>query len=137
MEQRRPGLASRLLTYLVPAVAASALWAAWLGWDQHHDVQPDGSVTGPYEAWQVIGLALTLLAPVYWAVSRHRNAAAALGVPVGLAVAAAYDWSDDASGLFAIGVGILLLGSLAATAAVSAVIASVKRGGPPTVAVAE
>ncbi|WP_073948538.1 hypothetical protein [Streptomyces kebangsaanensis] len=119
----------RLLS--IPALAAvtPAAWAAWLGWDQHYDVHPDGSVTGPYEAWQVIGLVLTLLAPVYWAASRGYVVGAVLGTTVGLTAAASYDWSDDSSGLFAVGVGMVMMGSLVVTAAVSAVIASVKRAG--------
>ncbi len=104
-----------------------AAWAAWLGWDQHRDVHPDGTTTGPYEAWQVIGLVLTLLAPVYWAASRHHFAAAMLGVPLGLTAAAFYDWSDDSSGLFVVGAGLVMVGSLAATAAFAAVVDAVTR----------
>ncbi|WP_455356137.1 hypothetical protein [Streptomyces sp. SYSU K217416] len=134
MRQRLMKLVPQLLV-LVLAVVTLAVWAAWLGWDQHRDVQPDGTTTGPYEAWQVIGLVLTLLAPVYWAASRRYSAGAVLGITVGLTVAAYYDWSDDSSGLFMVGVGMVMVGSLVVTAAVSAVIASVKRGqGPPTVA---
>jgi hypothetical protein len=97
----------------------------WLGWDQHRDVHPDGSTTGPYEAWQVIGLVLTLLAPVCWAASRRHLAAAVLGPTVGLTLAAYYDWSDDSSGLFVIGVGLVMIGSLVTTVIVSAVVTSV------------
>ena len=124
MRQRQ--LVPQLLAILLLAVVTSAMWAAWLGWDQQLDVHPDGSETGPYEAWQVIGLVLTLLAPVYWAASR-RYFVAVLGVTVGLTVSAFYDWSDDDSGLYVIGVGMVMMGSLAATVAVSAVIAHLKR----------
>ncbi|MFF7972634.1 hypothetical protein [Streptomyces sp. NPDC007905] len=127
MSQGLPKPVLQLLSILVPAAAALVLWAAWLGWDQHRDVHPDGSTTGPYEAWQVIGLVLTLLAPVYWAASRRYCAGAVLGTTLGLTVAAYADWSDDSSGLFVIGVGLVMLGSLAATTIVSAVIASAKR----------
>ncbi|MFF8292475.1 hypothetical protein ACF068_25025 [Streptomyces sp. NPDC016309] len=113
-------------TLLLAAVAAT-LWAAWLGWDQHRDIHPDGSSTGPYEAWQVIGLVLTLLPPLLWATTRHHPTAAVLGIPLGLTAAAYYDWSDDASGLFVVGVTMLLLGSLATTAALSALITAVRR----------
>ncbi|GGT39736.1 hypothetical protein P6B95_32605 [Streptomyces atratus] len=129
MRQRLLKLIPQLLAILVLAVVTSAAWAAWLGWDQHRDVQPDGTTTGPYEAWQVIGLVLTLLAPVYWAASRRYFAGAVLGVTVGLTAAAFYDWSDDSSGLFMVGVGMVMVGSLVVTAAVSAVIAAVKRDG--------
>jgi len=123
--------ALQLLLTLVLAGISIALWAAWLGWDQHRDVQSDGTTTGPYEAWQVIGLVLTLLVPVYWAASRRHIAGAALGTTAGLTAAAYYDWSDDSSGLFVVGVGMVMLGTLAVTAVVSTVIASAKRGGSP------
>ncbi|WP_411078112.1 hypothetical protein [Streptomyces sp. cmx-10-25] len=102
---------------------AVVMWAAWLGWDQHYDVHPDGSTTGPYEAWQVIGLSLGLLVPVCRAAFRGHGAAAVLGTSGGLTLAAAYDWSDDASGLFVIGAGMITIGS-AAAAALAAVLTS-------------
>ncbi|MER6061191.1 hypothetical protein [Streptomyces sp. NPDC001792] len=116
---------AHLLPILVLAGLSLAAWAVWLGWDQHRDVHPDGSTTGPYEAWQVIGLVLTLLAPVCWAASRRHLAAAVLGPTVGLTLAAYYDWSDDSSGLFVIGVGLVMIGSLVTTVIVSAVVTSV------------
>ncbi|WP_306185033.1 MULTISPECIES: hypothetical protein [unclassified Streptomyces] len=129
MQQRLLKLVPQLLAILVLAVVPLAVWAAWLGWDQHRDVQPDGSVTGPYAAWQVIGLVLSLLAPVYWAASRRYIAGAVLGTTVGLTVAAYYDWSDDSSGLYMVGVGLVMMGSLVVTAVVSAVIVSARRDG--------
>ncbi|GAA3850480.1 hypothetical protein GCM10023084_00910 [Streptomyces lacrimifluminis] len=134
MERQLPKPVRQLLPVLVLAGMALAAWAAWLGWDQRHDVHADGSTTGPYEAWQVIGLVLTLLAPVYWAASRRHFPGAVLGTTAGLTVAAFYDWSDDASGLFMVGVVMIMMGSLGATAAVSAVTVALKREGPSTVA---
>ncbi|MGW5462805.1 hypothetical protein [Streptomyces sp. NPDC003996] len=116
---------AHLLPILVLAGLSLAAWAVWLGWDQHRDVHPDGSTTGPYEAWQVIGLVLTLLVPVCWAASRRHLAAAVLGPTVGLTLAAYYDWSDDSSGLFVIGVGLVMIGSLVTTVIISAVVTSV------------
>ncbi|MFF4398235.1 hypothetical protein [Streptomyces sp. NPDC001480] len=115
---------SQLSSILVLAGVAAAVWAAWLGWDQHRDEHADGTTTGPYEAWQVVGLVLTLLLPVCWAAFRHHVAGAVLGTTLGLSAAAYYDWSDDSSGLFVVGVGLVMMGSLAATGVVSAVIAS-------------
>ncbi|MGP3683440.1 hypothetical protein ACTVZO_01795 [Streptomyces sp. IBSNAI002] len=114
-----------LALVLIPIAA----WAAWLGWDQHRDVHPDGSVTGPYETWQVIGLLLSLLPAVYWAASRGRTAQAALCTTAGLTGAAAYDWSDDSSGLFMVGVVMVMAASLAVTFALSALIRSMTRSG--------
>lgn len=125
MRRRTLNLAPSLLLVLVPVAA----WAAWLGWDRHRDVHSDGSVTGPYEAWQVIGLVLTLLAPVCWAAYRRHVAGAVFGTTAGLTAAAWYDWSDDSSGLFVIGVGMVMVASLAAASALCALIASMTRDG--------
>ena len=114
-------------TALALAGMALATWAAWLGWDQHRDVHPDGSTTGPYEAWQVIGLGLTLLAPVCWAAYRSSAMAAVSGTTAGLTAAAFYDWSDAASGLYAVGAVMVMLGSLLATGAVSLVMVALRR----------
>ncbi|MCX4546325.1 hypothetical protein [Streptomyces sp. NBC_01565] len=124
MRPKRLNPAPVLLLFLV----AVATWAAWLGWDQHRDVQPDGSVTGPYEAWQVIGLVLTLSAAVAWAALRGHAASAVLGITAGLTVACAYDWSDDSSGLFAVGAAMVMVGTLAATSALSALVTRMTRG---------
>lgn len=129
MRQGLLKLVLQLLPILVLAGVSLTMWAAWLGWDQHRDVHPDGSTTGPYEPWQVIGLVLTLLVPVYWAASRRYITGAVLGTTVGLTVAAFYDWSDDASGLYGVGVGMVMMGTLAVTTAVSNLIASTKRDG--------
>ncbi|MFD2009457.1 hypothetical protein [Streptomyces narbonensis] len=51
------------------------------------------------------------------------------GTTAGLTVAAAYDWSDDASGLFVIGAIMVMIGTLAVTSAVSLLATVVKRKG--------
>ncbi|MFJ4581150.1 hypothetical protein [Streptomyces echinatus] len=116
----------RTLPALVPAVVAPVAWAVWLGWDRQWDVRPDGTTTGPYQAWQVIGLVLTLLVAVCWAAARRHPASVVLGTTAGLTAAAWYDWSDDSTGLFAIGVGLVMVGGLAATAAVCGAVALVR-----------
>ncbi|MFJ5778575.1 hypothetical protein [Streptomyces sp. NPDC093094] len=132
MERRRPKPLHQLLSVLALAAPAAGAWAAWLGWDQERDVHPDGSTTGPYEAWQVIGLVVTVLVPFVWAVARRHLEAAVLGVSLGLAVSAFVDWSDDSSGLYVVGVGMVLLGSLAATTALAALLAAVLPAPPGT-----
>ncbi|MDX2831565.1 hypothetical protein [Streptomyces scabiei] len=124
MNQRLLRSVSPLLPAAVTAVAALTMWAAWLGWDQRLDVHPDGTSTGPYEAWQVIGLVLTLLVPVVWAASRRHIAGAVVGTTAGLAVASFYDWSDDASGLFFIGVMMVTVGTAAVTTGLSFLVAA-------------
>lgn len=67
---------------------------------------------------------LTLLLPLYWAASRRHILGAVAGTTIGLTAASFYDWSDDASGLFVIGVTMVMLGSVAATTGVSFLIAA-------------
>ncbi|MEU2492473.1 hypothetical protein [Streptomyces sp. NPDC007883] len=124
MRQRILKLVPRLPGFVVPALAASALWAVWLGWDRHRDVHPDSTTTGPYQAWQVIGPVLALPAPVCWAASRGHLAGAVLGTTAG---------PDRRRLRRLVGrrrrplrgrCGMVMVGSLVATTAVSAVIAS-------------
>ncbi|MBQ1093024.1 hypothetical protein [Streptomyces sp. B93] len=130
MEQRPPARAHQLTATFALTLLTLTTWAGWLGWDQRRDVHPDGSTTGPYEAWQVIGLVLCLLPPLYWAASRNLVPSAVLGIPAGLTAAAYYDWSDDASGLFMVGVLMVMVGSLFTTAASASLIASLRRPRP-------
>ncbi|MER5883365.1 hypothetical protein ABT160_06015 [Streptomyces sp. NPDC001941] len=116
-----------LVTGVLVALVALALWAAWLGWDQQRDVHPDGSVSGPYEAWQVIGLGVTLLALVLAVARRGEPLAVALGTAAGLTGAAYYDWSDDTTGLFGVGVALVLLGGLAGSVPIAYLAARTRR----------
>jgi hypothetical protein len=93
---RRDGYASvRVAGLFVAALAILATVAAyltWLGWHAVKDVHPNGSETGPYEAWQVVGLVLTIAVVtvcVGW--SGHRWAS--FVIPAALTLA----WSWDAA----------------------------------------
>lgn len=77
-----------------------------------------GTTSGPYEVSQVVGPVLTLLASVYWAASRRNLLGAVLGTTAGLTVAAYYDWSDGAWGMFTMGVTMVMMGSRSVTTAV-------------------
>ena len=80
---------------LVAVVLTVVGYLAWLGWDQQRS--PDG--TGLYEAWQVVGLALTLAAVAAVASWRSRDIAQSMVVAISMAVAvtvaASIDWATD------------------------------------------
>lgn len=125
----RPGLPLRLLAPVVLGLAAALAYLAALGWDQQRDLQPDGSETGPYEQWQVVGLAVVV---VLLAVIGGRIGIpwlAALAISVSLTWSFAYDAthgpSDD--GLWPIAAALILLGSALTTS----LIAGLSRRRPP------
>jgi hypothetical protein len=53
-------LVERVGFSLLAAALSVATWWAWLGWDEEYQYDANGVASGPYEAWQVIGTALTL-----------------------------------------------------------------------------
>jgi hypothetical protein len=55
-------LMERLMSVLLAPSAAVGGYFLWLGWHVPKQVHPDGSLTGPYKAWQVMGFILTLAA---------------------------------------------------------------------------
>ncbi|GAB3260664.1 hypothetical protein [Kineosporia babensis] len=101
-------------------VATLLTWAAWMRWGVDLDVD--------YPAGRVVGLALTLaliglpLAWLNWAGS------VIVAMPPALAVSAFYDWqAQDESGLFVVGVLLVLIGSLAVTALITPFVAAAGR----------
>ncbi|MFF5263582.1 hypothetical protein ACFY4C_32040 [Actinomadura viridis] len=108
--------ASSVSGHVRVAVAAVLLtmldWLVWLGWDQRYDVHPDGTVSGPYQAWQVIGFVLVLVVAAGPAAWRGHAAAALAGATAGMAAATTLDWSDDDSGLWLVGAFLMTAGTL-------------------------
>ncbi|GAB2822448.1 hypothetical protein GCM10022221_20540 [Actinocorallia aurea] len=111
--------------FVVLAIAAAANWAAWLGWDQQYDTAPDGTVSGPYQVWQGVGLVVVLAALLVGGALRFGNLAA-FGPALGMAAAVAYDWSDDDSGLWVVGATLMTLGVLAGTLVAMSIAASIR-----------
>ncbi|RZT87056.1 hypothetical protein EV383_3962 [Pseudonocardia sediminis] len=111
------------------ALATAASWWVWTAWDLRRDVDPvTGTSTGPWEAWQVAGVVLCLLAVVVAAARRLPAWLVVAVVPVTFTVA----WSltaasQDDSGLWAVGAVLVLLGTSAGTAVVAAVTAAFRR----------
>ena len=96
--------------------ATLAAYAAWLGWDQTKDLHPDSSRTGPYQPWQVVGLALTLGLTAAAAGWRRRPALAAIVMTFVLTTSwildAATEPPTDNDGLWPIGAFFVGVGSL-------------------------
>ncbi|GLW71246.1 hypothetical protein Kpho02_35450 [Kitasatospora phosalacinea] len=125
---RRATTADRA-SLLLPLLTAVPAWAAWLGWDGEKDVAPDGTVSGPYQVWQVLGLVVTVGAAVCWSAYRGRTLAAVAGSTVGLAGAAWVDWSRDGDGLFAVGVALVAVGALVVSGLLAAATTALTRRG--------
>ncbi|AEV82123.1 hypothetical protein ACWT_1107 [Actinoplanes sp. SE50] len=111
------------------AVLSALSWLAWMGWDHEYQTDPATGVTsGPYEAWQVIGCALTLLAVFAGAMAAGvRPVLVSVALP--LAFTAAWTVTaaaDDTTGLYAAGALLLLLGLGAATVVASAITAAIR-----------
>ncbi|MEU4834290.1 hypothetical protein [Streptosporangium sp. NPDC023615] len=114
-------------TGVILAAVSAVNYLAWLGWDRERDVAPDGTVSGPYETWQVAGLVIVL---GILAVLAGRRGHPVIGT---LAVAGVtwLSWSVDAalsddSGLWLVG-SLLLLPALLAGVGLVAFLAS-RRG---------
>jgi hypothetical protein len=121
----------RMKVALVAVVLTVAAYLVWLGWDQQRN--PDG--TGPYEAWQVIGLALTLAAVA--AVASWRSAdlgQSMVAVPLmaaALTVPASIDWATDKTpdaNLWMIGATFLFVGTMLGLWVVAALTRAVRHG---------
>ena len=51
-------LALAVLVGVSLAVLTTATYLVFLAWDQHKDVDALGHATGPYQAWQIVGVVL-------------------------------------------------------------------------------
>jgi hypothetical protein len=105
------------------AVLTAAAWFGWLGWDHEYQIDPvTQHATGPYEAWQVVGCVLSLLAIALAAgVAVHPVVPLAV-MPLTFTVV----WSLDAAprddtGLWAVGAVMLLVGMLLGASVVAGV----------------
>ena len=112
--------ARRLRPGILCAAVSALLWMTWLGWDTQYSTDPvTGDSSGPYDAWQVLGLAVCAAAQVVWFRRHLPSWAICASVSAGITGAAAFSFAQDESGLAAVGLGMMFLGSLAGTALVS------------------
>lgn len=117
------------LSGLLLAAATVGTWFAWLSWGTGYRVDPEtGAVSGPYAVGQVAGCVLTLAVVAAiggWWLSPW------LVAPV-MAVAFTVPWagraaSTDGSGLWAVGAGLVLVGTAAGGLVVSLAVHLLRR----------
>jgi hypothetical protein len=111
------------------AAATVATYVAWLGWDTGYQVDPVTHVeSGPYEAWQVVGCVVTLLAlavvagPVFmpWVVAPVMTVSFTAAWAVGAAL-------RDESGLWFVGAIGVFVGMAIGSTVVSMLAWAVRR----------
>src|SRR6266496_1401174 len=90
--------------------ATTVAYVGWLGWDQHKTLGPDGYLHGPYEAWQVVGTALTLGGLAAFAGWRGRTTDATIVVTSWFVLLWAADAAIDADSDGSWPVSIVLVG---------------------------
>lgn len=111
-------------TAALAALLTVLSYLGWLGWDQHkYRVPGTTRVEGPYEPWQVVGLAVTLAAVAAALAWRRMSVAATLTITVVLTLAwsvdAATETSQDAN-LWPVGAVFLAVGTMAGMVVVCA-----------------
>jgi len=103
------------LTLAALAVFSAGMWFAFLGWD-HEYYEVDGVAQGPYRPWQVIacGAAVVLASTAAFAYLRRVWLLAVIPVVavVGFAVPWAVWASRDETGLWMVGLILLLVGGV-------------------------
>ncbi|OZV74971.1 hypothetical protein CA850_29365 [Micromonospora echinospora] len=129
-KSRRP--ARPVLWMVGLGVAAAVAYLAFLGWDREKDLDPvTGAETGPYEAWQVVGLALVVGALAFVAGRMHQVVPALAAIPVVLTLAFVITAvTGPEPGLWPIGAVLMALGSAAGTAVMALIGRSTAKRSP-------
>jgi hypothetical protein len=119
----------QLIGFVVVAALSALAWYAWLGWDTQYQIDPVTQVSsGPYEAWQVVGCVLTLLAVFVGALLAG---ARPLLASIALTLAFTTAWTvqaagHDETGLYGVGTTMILVGLTVATTVVGYVVAAIR-----------
>ncbi|GIE79192.1 hypothetical protein Aph02nite_51420 [Actinoplanes philippinensis] len=133
MAAKRDALVQGLAGVLV-ALLSALTWFAWLGWDDEYQTDPvTGVESGPYEAWQVAGCAVSLLILlVVVELAGARPLPASIGLTLGFVAAWTADAArSDTTGLFGVGALMLFLGLTIGSAMVSGLVVGLRdRRGP-------
>jgi hypothetical protein len=126
----RPSAWIQVVGALAVAALSVGAWYGWLGWDSTYQIDRTTQVaSGPYEAWQVIGCALSLLVVFVAALLagvRPLVASAALTLAFTAAWTATAAAADE-TGLYGVGMILLLIGLTISTTVVSFVVLGLRR----------
>ncbi|MFI7585709.1 hypothetical protein ACIB24_01390 [Spongisporangium articulatum] len=100
------------VAFTISAATTLAAYLALLGWDQEKETGPDGYLHGPYAAWQVAAMALTV-GVIAWLGGRYNRipssvSAATITLTVAWSIDAATDVEDD--GLWPLGATMVAFG---------------------------
>jgi hypothetical protein len=127
---RRPAASTQLLTIVAVAVVAVGGWLGFLGWhEQKHEVPGSTAVEGPYAAWQVVALALTLAVTVAVAAWLGIGTYAVLTAAVATTVMFSADASTQptiGANLWPVGALFLLIGALVGLGVVALLVGGVR-----------
>jgi ABC-type Na+ efflux pump permease subunit len=107
---------------LAAIMASAAGYLALLGWHAEKTLDPaTDNETGPYEAWQVIALAVAIgvIAAIMGNATRALLAIGTIPLTLTLMFAVDAATASNADGLWAIGALLVLIGSAAGVAVVS------------------
>jgi hypothetical protein len=120
------GLATAYRMALSLAILTAGIYLVWLGWDQRYDVGPGGVVTGPYQAWQVVGLVVGLAALAGFAGWRQRPEVGMVVIPAVMTLCFSVDAATDSetygASLWPIGAALVGGGTLAGAAVVASLV---------------
>jgi hypothetical protein len=126
----RAGPATRLMVIVAITAVAVTGWLGWLGWHaQKHEVPGSTAVEGPYAAWQVTALALTLAVVVAVSSWLRFGTTGVLTASVATTVMFSLDASTQetiGANLWPVGATALLIGALLGLGLVAILAAGVK-----------
>ena len=128
---RVPSSSSSLWAAVVLAAATALTYMVSLGWDRQRDVNPvTHESSGPYEIWQVIGVAAVLALLAGTAASLRHSMAAIVAISVTFTVCwpagAAADPHVVGANLWPIGAVGVAVGCLAGTAVVAGMVYAIR-----------
>ena len=120
---------NKLLWVVALAVVTAAAYSAFLAWDSEYQIDPVTKVaSGPYEAWQVIGLGAVCVIAAAIAGWHRQTLLVVLVMPLVLMIAFILTAMADKStgdGLFMVGAIMMFVGSFVGLGIVSAVVQAI------------